>query len=123
MLASFGDPARFWSKQTWLVAEVPMELRILHDDAAAGVDEWRPDPKPFLPQAVVVDAVAARLARALALTPPRTRSPTYQDFVAANREQAARSEQASALALTLAGIVICPTNSACNPMAFPTFTE
>jgi len=100
-----------------------MEFRFFDDDAAAEVDEWRPHPKPFLPQAAVADAVADRLARALALTPPRTQSPTYQDFVAADHEQAASSEQASALALTLAGIAIGPTNSECNPMACPTFME
>jgi len=68
-------------------------------------------------------AVAARLARALALTPPCVRSPTYQDFVAADREQAASSEQVSALDLTLAGVVIGFTNSEYNPSASPTFTE
>jgi len=123
MRASYGDLARFWSKQVWLVADVPMEFWFFNDDAAAEVDEWRPRPTPFLPQAAVADAVAARLARALALTPPRSRSPTYQDFVASDREQAASSEQASALDLTLAGIVIGPTTSEYNPSAFPTFTE
>jgi len=100
-----------------------MEFRFFDDDAAAKVTEWRPHPTPFLPQAAVADAVADRLARALALTPPRTRSPTYQDFVAADRKQAASSEQASALDLTLAGIATGPTNSEYNPMAFPTFME
>jgi len=70
MRAAYGDLARFWSKQVWLIADVPMEFRFFDDDAAAKVTEWRPRPKPFLPQAVVADAVADRLARALALTPP-----------------------------------------------------
>jgi len=118
MRATCGDLARFWSKEVWLVAEVPMEVRIFDDAAAAEVDEWRASPKPFLPQAAVADAVAARLAKALALTHPRTKAPTYQDFVAADREQAARTGQASTLDLTLDGIVISPTNSACNPTAF-----
>jgi len=56
-------------------------------------------------------------------SPPLARSPTYQDFVAADREQAASYEQASALDLTLAGVVIRHTNSAYNPSAFPTLTE
>jgi len=43
--------------------------------------------------------------------------------VAADREQAASSEQASALDLTLAGIAIGPTNSEYNPSAFPTFMQ
>ena len=94
MRASYGDLAWFWSKQVWRVADVPMELWIFNNNAATEVDEWRPRPKPFLPQAAVADAVAARLARALALTPPRTRSPTHQDFVAADWEHAASSEQA-----------------------------
>jgi len=81
MRASYGDCARFWSKQVWLVVDVPMEFRFFDDDATAKVSEWRPRPTPFLPQAVVADAVAARLARALALTPPRVRSPTYQDLL------------------------------------------
>jgi len=123
MRASYGDCARFWSKQVRLVADVPMEFRSFDDNAAAKVTEWRPRPTPFLPQATVDDAVADRLARALALTPPRTRSLTYQDFVAADREQAASSEQASALDLTLAGIATGPTNSEHNPSAFPTFME
>jgi len=84
MWASCSNLARFWSKQVWLVADFTMELWIFDDDAAAEVDERRPRPKPFLPQAAVADAVAARLAMALALTPPCTRSPTYQDFVAAD---------------------------------------
>jgi len=70
MRASYGDCARFWSKQVMLVADVPMEFRSFDDDAAAKVTEWRPCPNPFLPQAAVADAVADRLARALALTPP-----------------------------------------------------
>ena len=70
MRASCGDCARFWSKQVRLVADVPMEFRSFDDDAAAKVTEWRPRPTPFLPQAAVADAVADRLARALALTPP-----------------------------------------------------
>jgi len=70
MRASYGDCARFWSKQVWLVADVPMEFRFFDDDAAAKVTEWRPRPTPFLPQAAVADAVADRLARALAFTPP-----------------------------------------------------
>jgi len=70
MPASYGDCARFWSKQVRLVADVPMEFRFFDDDAAAKVSEWRPRPKPFLPQSVVADAVADRLAKALALTPP-----------------------------------------------------
>jgi len=100
-----------------------MEFRIFDDEAAAKVNDWKPRPAPFLPQAAVADAVAARLARALALTPPRTRSPTYQEFLAADREQEARSEQASALDLTLADIAIGPANATPNPSAFPTFTE
>jgi len=123
MRAAYGDLARFWSKQVWLIAEGPMEFWFFDDGAAAKVSEWRPRPKPFLPPAVVADAVADRLARALALTPPRTRSLTYQDFVAADREQAASSEQASALDLTLAGIATGPPNSEHNPTAFPTFRE
>jgi len=43
--------------------------------------------------------------------------------VAADREQATSSEQASALDLTLAGIATGPTNSECNPSTFPTFME
>jgi len=39
MRASYGDLARFWSKQVWLVANVPMELWIFGDGAAAEVDE------------------------------------------------------------------------------------
>jgi len=123
MCATYGDFARFWSKQVWLVAEVPMEVRIFDNDAAAEVDEWRMDPKPFLPQAAVTYAVAARLAKALALTLPRVRALTYQDFAAADREQAARSEQVSALELTLGGMIVGSTNSEYNPLAFPTFTE
>jgi len=65
MRASYGDCARFWSKQVRLVADVPMEFRSFDDDAAAKVTEWRPRPTPFLPQAAVADAVADRLARAL----------------------------------------------------------
>ena len=43
--------------------------------------------------------------------------------MAADREQATSSEQASALDLTLAGIATGPTNSEYNPSAFPTFME
>jgi len=43
--------------------------------------------------------------------------------VAAECDQAASSEQASALDLILAGIATCPTNSKYNPSAFPTFME
>jgi len=123
MRASCGDLARFWSKQVWLVADVPMEFGIFNDAAAAEVNERRPRPKPFLPQAVVANAVAARLASTLALTPPRVGSLTCQDFIAADHKQAARSEQASALDLTSDGIDIGPANSLCNPMAFPAFAE
>jgi len=70
MRAAYGDLARFWSKQIWLVADVPLEFRFFDDDAAAEVSEWRPRPTLFRPQAAVADAVADRLARALALTPP-----------------------------------------------------
>jgi len=123
MQATHGDLARFWSKQAWLVAGAPIEFRFFYDCAAAEVDEWRRNPESFLPQAAVADAVAVRLAKALALSPPHTRSPTFQDFVAAERKQAARLEQATALDLTLAEIVIDPANSTSNPMVVPTFTE
>jgi len=69
MRAACGDLARFWSKQVWLVADVLMEFRFFDDNAAAKASEWRPRPNPFLPQAVVADAVADRLARALAPGP------------------------------------------------------
>ena len=41
MRASYGDCARFWSKQVRLVADVPMEFRSFDDDAAAKITEWK----------------------------------------------------------------------------------
>jgi len=70
MLASCGDLAGFWHKQVWLVADAPMEFKIFEPDDESDVQAWKIDPKPFLPQATVADAVTAKLAKALALTPP-----------------------------------------------------